>query len=66
LSLFIGNVVSTQLLGWWVAPAAFKLFGWWLGPEPGKGKEMLGYGVLAILYALSMLGAAVLLMLRAG
>ena len=24
LSLFVGNLVSTQLLGWWVVPAAFE------------------------------------------
>jgi antibiotic biosynthesis monooxygenase (ABM) superfamily enzyme len=64
LALFMGNVVSTQLLGWLVAPAIFRLFGWWLGREPA-GRQILGYGLLGALYALSMLACA-LLFARAG
>lgn len=54
LALFIGNVVSTQLLGWWAVPAIFKVFSWWLEPNPGVRREILGFGALAVLYALSM------------
>lgn len=54
LSLFIGNVASTQLLGWKLAPLAFKTFGWWIQPDVGWRKNLLGYGVLVALYALSM------------
>lgn len=61
LSLFIGNVVSTQILGWWAVPAIFKAFGWWLGPKPDWKREVLGYATLAVLYALSMAGFAALL-----
>ena len=52
--MFIGNVASTQLLGWKLAPLAFKTFGWWIEPEVGWRKNLLGYGVLVALYAFSM------------
>ncbi len=54
LSLFIGNVASTQVLGWWIAPAAFKALDWWIRPDPGWKRNLLGYGLLAVLYGLSM------------
>lgn len=53
-ALFIGNVVSTQILGWWAVPAIFKAFAWWLEPHPGLRRDLLGYGTLAVLYGLSM------------
>ncbi|MEP9376249.1 antibiotic biosynthesis monooxygenase [Aquabacter sp. CN5-332] len=65
LSLFVGNVVSTQILGWWAVPAIFKVFGWWLAPDPGLRRNILGYAALALLYALSMAGFAALLAWRA-
>ncbi len=61
LALFIGNAVSTQLLGWWAVPAAFRRLGWWLAPKPGWTRDLLGYGLLIALYALSMAGFAMLL-----
>lgn len=61
LSLFIGNVASTQLLGWWVAPAAFRRLSWWLAPRPGLRRDLMGYGLLAVLYGLSMAVFAALL-----
>ena len=61
LSLFIGNVASTQLLGWWIAPAAFRRLAWWLTPDPGLRRNLLGYGLLALIYALSMALYAALL-----
>lgn len=54
LSLFIGNLVSTQILGWWAVPAIFRAFRWWLAPNPGLRRAVLGYATLAVLYALSM------------
>lgn len=61
LVLFLGNLVCTQLLGWWLAPLAFKLFRRWLAPDLGFAATAAGYGVLAVLYAVSMaLGAALL------
>jgi len=54
LALFIGNVFSTQMLGWLVAPAAFKLFAWWTRPDVGVSRQVAGYAALAALYALSM------------
>ena len=60
LSLFIGNVMSTQLLGWWVAPAAFKLFDWWLPSATPARRQFAGYALLAALYALSMAAFALL------
>jgi len=64
LSLFIGNVASTQLLGWWIAPAAFKALGWWIAPDPGWRRNVLGFCILAALYALSMAVYAALLAWR--
>lgn len=60
LSLFIGNLVSTQLLGWWFVPAAFKAFGWWLDPKTNAGR-IGGYCVVAALYVVSMAVYALLL-----
>lgn len=54
LALFVGNLVSTQFLGWWAVPFAFRRFGWWLAPKPGLKRDILGYGLLVALYALSM------------
>ncbi|PJJ65386.1 antibiotic biosynthesis monooxygenase [Compostimonas suwonensis] len=54
LSLFIGNLVSTQLLGWLLVPWAFKRFGWWLKPRQPVRVQLLGYLVIVVLYALSM------------
>ena len=54
VGLFLGNLVGTQLLGWWFAPAAFKAFGWWLVPDAGWRRTVLGYALLAALYAATM------------
>jgi len=61
LSLFIGNVASTQLLGWWIAPAAFRALDWWIRPDTPWRKNVAGYALLAALYALSMAAFAGLL-----
>ena len=61
LGLFIGDLVSTQLLGWWFAPAIFKAFGWWLAPDTGWRRNALGAGFLVVLYAVSMAIHAALL-----
>lgn len=61
LALFIGNVVSTQLLGWWAVPAIFKVFAWWLKPVRGAGRDLLGFGIVFLLYAASMALYAALL-----
>lgn len=61
LGLFIGDLVSTQLLGWWAAPAIFKLFGWWLASDAGRRANILGYAFLVLLYAVSMAIHATLL-----
>ena len=54
LSLFIGNVVSTQLLGWVLAPWIFRRFRWWLQRPNSWRRHLAGYAVLVVLYALSM------------
>lgn len=63
LSLFIGNVVSTQLLGWWLVPWAFRRFRWWLRPCPARA-QVAGYLIIGALYAVSMAAYALLLELR--
>ncbi|QWT23798.1 antibiotic biosynthesis monooxygenase [Subtercola sp. PAMC28395] len=64
-SLFIGNVVSTQLLGWFVAPWIFRVFDWWHKPGVGTRRNVIGYVTLAVLYAASMGLDAWLVSLRA-
>ena len=54
LSLFIGNVVSTQLLGWVAVPWAFKRFGWWLKRNRTWQVHLAGYLIVCAVYALSM------------
>ncbi len=54
LSLFVGNLVSTQLLGWWLVPAAFRALDWWIAPKAALGRQIAGYALLAALYAGSM------------
>jgi uncharacterized protein len=61
LSLFIGNLVSTQLLGWFVVPATFKAFDWWLAPRMSALRQFGGYSLVVALYAASMLVYAGLL-----
>jgi len=61
LALFIGNVASTQLLGWWIAPAAFKKLDWWMQSGQGWKTNLLGYGLLTVSYVLSMAVYAALL-----
>lgn len=65
LSLFVGNFVSTQLLGWFVMPWVFKRFAWWLAPKPGWRAQLLGFGILLVVYAASMACYAWLLSLVA-
>jgi antibiotic biosynthesis monooxygenase (ABM) superfamily enzyme len=64
LSLFIGNLVSTQLLGWFFVPWAFKLFGWWVKRGVPVKTHVLGYGIVVLVYALSMALYAWLIALR--
>ncbi|WP_308467018.1 hypothetical protein [Rathayibacter soli] len=64
LSLFIGNLVSTQLLGWFVVPWIFRQFDWWLKPKPGWRVQLIGVIVVAVLYAAAMALYAWLLLLR--
>lgn len=65
LSLFVGNFVSTQLLGWFVMPRVFKMFAWWLKPKPGWRAQLLGFGILIVVYGASMALYAWLLSLAA-
>ncbi len=64
LSLFIGNVVSTQLLGWFFVPWAFRLFGWWVKRNQPVRVHLAGYAIIVALYAVSMAVYALLLALR--
>ena len=54
LSLFVGNLVSTQLLGWWVMPWVFRRFDWWLKPRQGVRVQVAGFVILAVIYGSSM------------
>lgn len=48
LALFIGNFVSTQLLGWWAVPKAFDWFQRWLDPQASVGESLRGYAVFTV------------------
>lgn len=61
LSLFVGNLVSTQLLGWWLVPAAFRALDWWVRPTATISRQIAGYALLAALYVASMALYALLL-----
>ncbi|MGA3085310.1 MAG: antibiotic biosynthesis monooxygenase [Thermodesulfobacteriota bacterium] len=63
LSLFVGNLFSTQLLGWFTVSWAFKAFDSWLVPRPSMAKDVVGWAILLVLYALSMAGFAYILTL---
>lgn len=54
LSLFVGNLVSTQVLGWWAVPRTMKLFGWWLDAEGSRRLQVAGYLLLLMMYIASM------------
>lgn len=43
VALFLANLVTTQILGWWAVPAAFKVFGWWMDPAISPRRRNLGY-----------------------
>jgi len=64
LALFIGNVVSTQLLGWLFVPWAFRRFGWWLKRGQPARVHAAGYAIIVALYAISMAVYAWLLAIR--
>jgi antibiotic biosynthesis monooxygenase (ABM) superfamily enzyme len=64
LSLFIGNLVSTQLLGWLVVPKTFQAFAWWLPPGQPVKRDVKGYALVILGYVLSMALYAWLLTLK--
>lgn len=53
-ALFIGNVFSTQLLGYLAAPWIFKVFDWWMPSDAAVARQVAGYAILTVLFALSM------------
>jgi uncharacterized protein len=57
LALFVGNAVSTVLLGYWFVPWMSRALGWWLYPAPAAvpRAHWLGAGVVVALYALCLL-----------
>lgn len=60
-ALFIGNFVSTQLLGWWLAPAIVSLFRWWIPPGIGLRRQLAGYAAILALYAVVLTASALLM-----
>ncbi|MFZ2174067.1 MAG: antibiotic biosynthesis monooxygenase [Rhodococcus sp. (in: high G+C Gram-positive bacteria)] len=61
IALFIGNVVTTQILGWWAVPSAFKAFGWWMDPTIADRRRNLGYAVMVALFGVSIAVCTLLL-----
>jgi len=64
LSLFLGDVVSTQLLGWFFVPWAFRRFSWRTAPGRSTRVTVAGYAIIAGCYLISMAVYAGLLALR--
>ena len=54
VAVFIGNVATTQILGWWAVPAIFKAFGWWIDPDISLRRRNLGYAAIVGLLAISI------------
>ncbi len=61
LSLFVGNLISTQLMGWWIVPWTFDRFKWWMKTDISTRGDVAGYALLIFLYGLSMALYAALL-----
>ncbi|MBO9627685.1 MAG: antibiotic biosynthesis monooxygenase [Microbacterium sp.] len=53
-ALFVGNLASTQLLGWFLVPWAMRAFRRWLEPDPGWRVQLLGYAIVVALCAAFM------------
>ncbi len=54
VSLFLGNLFSTQIMGFYFVPWAFKQFDFWMNPKPGTSDDTKGWVIVLALYALSM------------
>lgn len=65
LALFIGNLFSTQVTGWWAVPKAFVWFKDWLRPDCPAADNLRGWLIVLGLYAVSMAFYAYLLRLPA-
>lgn len=63
LALFLGNLFSTQVLGWWAVPWAFDRFADWLSPTCPPRRNAIGFALLLTLFGLSMALYACLLSL---
>jgi uncharacterized protein len=61
LSLFIGNLISTQLMGWLIVPWTFNKFIWWLKTDLSIKWNIAGYVFVILLYGVSMAFCAALL-----
>jgi antibiotic biosynthesis monooxygenase (ABM) superfamily enzyme len=56
LALFLGNAVSTGLLGWWFVPQVSRWLDWWLNPGPNASPRVTwaGVGLIVLLYGLCL------------
>jgi antibiotic biosynthesis monooxygenase (ABM) superfamily enzyme len=54
LWLFMANLFSTQIMGWYVVPWAFKRYSFWLRDNPGMNSEIIGWVSVLVFYAISM------------
>lgn len=63
VALFLANLVTTQILGWWAVPAAFKVFGWWMDPAISPRRRNLGYAVMIALFGISIAVCTLLFMI---
>lgn len=63
LALFIGNLFSTQITGWWAVPWVFGKFTEWLKPDCSSDQNARGFAMVLLGFALSMAAYAYLLTL---
>jgi antibiotic biosynthesis monooxygenase (ABM) superfamily enzyme len=56
LSLFIGNIVSVSLTGWWLIPQGSKWLTWWVFPDKDAPPSTVWTGAAIVLavYAISL------------
>jgi hypothetical protein len=56
LGLFIGNIFSTVMLGYYFTPWAARRLTWWLSPKaPSSQIDLAGAGVVVLIYGLCLL-----------
>jgi uncharacterized protein len=54
LKTFIENVICVSLLAWSLLPMVIYLLKWWLNVRFNSAKNLLGVGILLLVYAIEI------------